>query len=247
MILTVGSTSKVPDLPGLADVPFWTNRDATGGAGAAGEPPGPGRGADRRRAVAGVRPLRRAGDAGRAEPADPAARPRAQLGGGRERARARWRDDPHRCPCRRGARGRRREPGGIGSTSTTAQASRAPRSCWRSAATCRSTTSASTPSASMSLRASCSRISSCASHPAVFVAGDPAGPEMHTHVSHYEGEMTARIALGEDVTPDFRAIPRAVYTDPGERLSRAAAGAGAEARASTPRSSPATWQPRAKG
>ena len=50
--------------------------------------------------------------------------------------------------------------------------------------------------------------------PGVFVAGDPAGPEMHTHVSHYEGEMTARIALGEDVTPDFSAIPRALYTDP---------------------------------
>ncbi len=50
--------------------------------------------------------------------------------------------------------------------------------------------------------------------PGVFVAGDPAGPEMHTHVSHYEGEMTARIALGEDVTPDLRAIPRAIYTDP---------------------------------
>jgi len=50
--------------------------------------------------------------------------------------------------------------------------------------------------------------------PGVFVAGDPAGPEMHTHVSHYEGEMAARIALGEDVKPDFRAIPRAVYTEP---------------------------------
>jgi pyruvate/2-oxoglutarate dehydrogenase complex dihydrolipoamide dehydrogenase (E3) component len=50
--------------------------------------------------------------------------------------------------------------------------------------------------------------------PGVYVAGDPAGPEMHTHVSHYEGELAARIALGEDVTPDFRAIPRAVYTDP---------------------------------
>ncbi len=50
--------------------------------------------------------------------------------------------------------------------------------------------------------------------PGVFVAGDPAGPEMHTHVSHYEGEMAARIALGENVKPDFRAIPRAVYTDP---------------------------------
>jgi pyruvate/2-oxoglutarate dehydrogenase complex dihydrolipoamide dehydrogenase (E3) component len=50
--------------------------------------------------------------------------------------------------------------------------------------------------------------------PGVFVAGDPAGPEMHTHISHYEGEMAARIALGEEVTPDFRAIPRAIYTDP---------------------------------
>jgi pyruvate/2-oxoglutarate dehydrogenase complex dihydrolipoamide dehydrogenase (E3) component len=48
----------------------------------------------------------------------------------------------------------------------------------------------------------------------VYAAGDPAGPEMHTHVSHYEGEMAARIALGEDVTPDLRPIPRATYTDP---------------------------------
>ncbi len=50
--------------------------------------------------------------------------------------------------------------------------------------------------------------------PNVYVVGDPAGPEMHTHVSHYQGEMAARIALGEDVAPDYRAIPRAVYTDP---------------------------------
>jgi pyruvate/2-oxoglutarate dehydrogenase complex dihydrolipoamide dehydrogenase (E3) component len=50
--------------------------------------------------------------------------------------------------------------------------------------------------------------------PGVFVAGDPAGPEMHTHLAHYQGEMVARIALGEDVRPDHRAIPRATYTDP---------------------------------
>jgi pyruvate/2-oxoglutarate dehydrogenase complex dihydrolipoamide dehydrogenase (E3) component len=48
----------------------------------------------------------------------------------------------------------------------------------------------------------------------VFVAGDPAGPEMHTHLAHYQGEMAARIALGANVRPDYRAIPRAVYTDP---------------------------------
>jgi pyruvate/2-oxoglutarate dehydrogenase complex dihydrolipoamide dehydrogenase (E3) component len=48
----------------------------------------------------------------------------------------------------------------------------------------------------------------------VFVIGDPAGPEMHTHLSHYQGELAVRIALGEDVRPDYSAIPRAVYTDP---------------------------------
>ena len=50
--------------------------------------------------------------------------------------------------------------------------------------------------------------------PGVFVVGDPAGPEMHTHVSHYQGEMAVRIALGDDVLPDYGAIPNAVYTDP---------------------------------
>lgn len=48
----------------------------------------------------------------------------------------------------------------------------------------------------------------------VFVAGDPAGPEMHTHLAVYQGEMAARIALGEDVKPDHRAIPHAIYTEP---------------------------------
>ena len=48
----------------------------------------------------------------------------------------------------------------------------------------------------------------------VFVAGDAAGPEMHTHLAHYQGEMAVRMALGDDVRPDFRAIPRATYTDP---------------------------------
>jgi pyruvate/2-oxoglutarate dehydrogenase complex dihydrolipoamide dehydrogenase (E3) component len=48
----------------------------------------------------------------------------------------------------------------------------------------------------------------------VYVAGDPAGPEMHTHLAVYQGEMAARIALGEDVRPDHSAIPHATYTEP---------------------------------
>ncbi len=48
----------------------------------------------------------------------------------------------------------------------------------------------------------------------VLVVGDAAGPEMHTHLAHYQGEIAARIALGDDIRPDHRAIPRATYTDP---------------------------------
>lgn len=48
----------------------------------------------------------------------------------------------------------------------------------------------------------------------LWVAGDPAGPELHTHQAHYQGELVVRMALGEDVTPDYRALPRATYTEP---------------------------------
>ncbi len=48
----------------------------------------------------------------------------------------------------------------------------------------------------------------------VYVAGDVAGPELHTHLGHYTGEAAARIALGDDYRPFFEAIPRATYTDP---------------------------------
>lgn len=48
----------------------------------------------------------------------------------------------------------------------------------------------------------------------VFVAGDPAGSEQFTHVADYEGQLAVRVALGDDVRPDLRAVPRATYTDP---------------------------------
>jgi pyruvate/2-oxoglutarate dehydrogenase complex dihydrolipoamide dehydrogenase (E3) component len=48
----------------------------------------------------------------------------------------------------------------------------------------------------------------------LWLIGDAAGPELHTHQGHYQGELAVRMALGEDVTPDYRALPRATYTDP---------------------------------
>jgi pyruvate/2-oxoglutarate dehydrogenase complex dihydrolipoamide dehydrogenase (E3) component len=48
----------------------------------------------------------------------------------------------------------------------------------------------------------------------LYAIGDPAGPELHTHQAHYQGELAVRMALGEAVKPDYRALPRATYTDP---------------------------------
>ncbi len=48
----------------------------------------------------------------------------------------------------------------------------------------------------------------------LYLVGDCAGPELHTHQAHYQGELAVRMALGDDVAPDYRALPRATYTDP---------------------------------
>jgi pyruvate/2-oxoglutarate dehydrogenase complex dihydrolipoamide dehydrogenase (E3) component len=48
----------------------------------------------------------------------------------------------------------------------------------------------------------------------LWVIGDAAGPELHTHQGHYQGELAVRIALGEAIEPDYRALVRATYTDP---------------------------------
>jgi pyruvate/2-oxoglutarate dehydrogenase complex dihydrolipoamide dehydrogenase (E3) component len=48
----------------------------------------------------------------------------------------------------------------------------------------------------------------------LWAIGDPAGPELHTHQAHYQGEIAVRMALGDPVAPDYRALPRATYMDP---------------------------------
>ncbi len=48
----------------------------------------------------------------------------------------------------------------------------------------------------------------------LWTIGDAAGPELHTHQGHYQGELAVRMALGEAIAPDYRALPRATYTDP---------------------------------
>ena len=48
----------------------------------------------------------------------------------------------------------------------------------------------------------------------LWVAGDVAGPELHTHQGHYQGELAVRMAMGDPIVPDYRALPRATYMDP---------------------------------
>ena len=48
----------------------------------------------------------------------------------------------------------------------------------------------------------------------LWIVGDPAGPELHTHQAHYQGELAVRMARGETIVPDYRALPRATYTEP---------------------------------
>ena len=79
----------------------------------------------------------------------------------------------------------------------------------------RSTTSGSSTTASTRPAGRRSRATAgCASPTACGSSATRPGPELHTHQGHYQGELAVRMALGEDVVPDYRALPRATYTDP---------------------------------
>jgi pyruvate/2-oxoglutarate dehydrogenase complex dihydrolipoamide dehydrogenase (E3) component len=213
VIVAVGSTSKVPEMPGLADVPFWTNREATSarqlpesllilGAGPTG--------VELAQAYAryGV-PVTLVVPSPRILPRDHA-RSSAAVAAALVRDGVTIRTGARAVAAHAGAgeKGRHRFDLDDGTTVECAAVLMA--------------IGRSLPLAGLGLetvgvdlaegRLKPDRQLRIA--PNVYVAGDPAGPEMHTHVSHYQGEMAARIALGDDVAPDYRAIPRAVYTDP---------------------------------
>jgi pyruvate/2-oxoglutarate dehydrogenase complex dihydrolipoamide dehydrogenase (E3) component len=213
VIVAVGSTSKIPDMPGLAEVPFWTNREATAarelpesllilGAGPTGVELAQvyGRyGVPVTLVVPGTRILPRDHPRTSAVVAAALARDGVTIRTGARAVAAhagagdkgRHRFDLDDGSSAEGAAvllaiGRSLPLDGLGLETVGLDV----------------TSGRLTPDRQLRLA------------PGVFVAGDPAGPEMHTHVSHYQGEMAARIALGDDLTPDYRAIPRAVYTDP---------------------------------
>lgn len=213
-ILAVGSSSKVPDIPGLSDVPYWTNREATStrelprsmlilGGGPTGVEMAQVYGRygvpttivdsdprilsrdHARNSAALEEALRRDG----VTVITGARAQRAQAGAGRDGAHLLGLSDGstvegHALLL---AIGRVYPLDGLGLESVGVQPSdgKWPR-----------------PDATLQIA------------PDVYLVGDPAGPEMHTHLSHYQGELAARLALGDDVVPDFRPIPRVTYTDP---------------------------------
>ena len=199
VIVAVGSTSKVPPVPGLDRIRVWTNREAT----LARELPrsllvlggGP-TGCELAQAYArfGV-PVTIVQSGDRLMPTD---HPRNSA----VIADA-LRDDGVDVrlgrPRRRRARGRRARTARTRSTCPTERPPRATRSCSPSGASSRSTTWGSSATASTRPAARHSRATAgCASRDGLWVIGDPAGPELHTHQAHYQGEVAVRMALGDE-------------------------------------------------
>ena len=217
VIVAVGAISKVPPAARAStaiDVVDEPRGDARPGA--AEEPARPRRRPDRLRAGPGLRPVRRPDDdrpvrrPARCRPTIPAtprrsprrsgaigrrrpARRPGDRGPGRRRHGRRPRDRPRRRHDGRGPRDPARRRAGVPARRPGPRA-------------LRHRHDAAAPASRAT--AGCGSPTGCGS------IGDPAGPELHTHQAHYQGEIAVRMALGDDVTPDYRALPRATYTDP---------------------------------
>ena len=239
-------TTNVPPIEGLADVPYWTNREATLSASC-------------RRACS-------CSAAGR-----PAASwPRSTPGSACRRRSS----SPARGSCRPTTRATRtrfaplsRHHGvtvrtGVRATRARAAAGRRRRACVRSRrrhdrrgtrgpargrpdVPARRARPGALRHRHLAAESRSRATGACASPTGLYVVGDPAGPELHTHQAHYQGELAVRMALGED---DHARLPGAAAGD----VHRPRGGVRSGSRSSRPatpgsmpsRSSPNSRRPR---
>ena len=216
IVIAVGSHLEAPiDIPGIDGRSAVDERGSDPDPGAAAQPARPRRRPDRLRARPGLRSLRRPDDDRPVRAAARPDRPPAQLRGHPRDARGGRRDRPDR-----GTRGPRAGRRGGGRRARHRARRRLDGRGPRRPARGRAGVPARRP------RAGALRHRHVGRTPpfprdgrlrvadGLWVIGDPAGPELHTHQAHYQGEMAVRMALGEKVMPDYRALPRATYTDP---------------------------------
>ena len=251
VVLNPGTRPATPPIDGLADTPFWTNRDilrtdtlpaslAVIGGGPIGAELAQARGS-----------LRRAGHRPRAR----AAHPRPGRAGGRGRGRRRLRPRGHpgadrhhhlaglvrRRPVHRLAGG----PGASPSTSCSSPPGASPTS----------TTSASRRSASTRPRARSRPTSGWSPRDGLWAIGDVVGHGAFTHMSMYQSAIAVASILGKDgPTADYRAVPHVTFTDPEvggvgmtEKQARDAGPQRAGRHAPTSPRRPAAGSPRPRG
>ena len=212
VVVAVGRSRSVPPIEGLDDDPDVDERAGDAGPRAAHEPARPRRRPDRLRAGPGLCPLRRPDDD---RPVGPAAGARPTIPRNSE-------------VLARGARARRRRPSGPAS----GRCGRAPAPGKDGAHVIELDDGSTAEGHAVLLavgrafplddlglehygidttgRTPFPRDGRLRIADGLWVIGDPAGPELHTHQAHYQGEMAVRMALGEAV--DAR-LPRAAAGD----------------------------------
>ena len=208
IVIAVGSVSKVPTPRWHRHIPIWTNSEATLARELPREPAGPRWWADRLRARPGVRPVRGADDGRPVRAAARADRPSAQLGGDQGRARSAtvWTSDSAFGRCGLGP-----APGRMARTSIDLDDGSTAKGHVVLLAVGRTF-----PIDDLGLehygvdttgRTPYPRDGRLRVADGLWTCGDAAGPELHTHQGHYQGELAVRMALGEPVNPTTARCP----------------------------------------
>ena len=211
IVINTGTDPAIPPLEGLADTPFWTNREDGPGRTGAGVADRAGRRGHRRGIHPGLRPLRH-----RRHPRRGAAEAAVLRGARGQRAdradlHRRGHQGLHGRPSRAGQPQRQPFLGSPGDEHPTP-----PSGCW--SATGRRTDLAALGVATVGLDPAATTIPTdgwMRAADGVWAIGDVTGKGAFTHMSMYQADIAVRDILGQGGEPaDYRAVPRVTFTDP---------------------------------